>query len=187
MNSPARPSSARPVNPIKCRRDQSCMDALWAEPAAGRSSSAPPAARRRYRSARWRAARGACLMRLGLGSRTCPSRKLCQCAKLQVDESGQDEEDDRTGHDALFVHEGEKPRAATLATRSGNGTPKVNECEERVKPGRTATGWCRTRFRLGWRSGLVRLGCRRLSAGWLASELFGAAGWVRSSRRVSFC
>src|SRR5580658_8654728 len=52
---------------------------------------------------------------------------------LQVNQSGQNEEHRHSGHDALFIHEGEKLRAATLATRSGNGTPKVNECARRVK------------------------------------------------------
>jgi hypothetical protein len=51
---------------------------------------------------------------------------------LQVKQSGQDEEHHHAGQNALFIHEGEKPRAATLATRSGNGTPKVNECAQRV-------------------------------------------------------
>ena len=56
-------------------------------------------------------------------------------ANLKINQNGEYEKNYRTYYNALFVHEGEKPRAATLATRSGNGTPKVNECEWRVKPG----------------------------------------------------
>jgi hypothetical protein len=56
-------------------------------------------------------------------------------AKLKINQTGKDEKNYGTGHDALFVHEGEKPRAATLAGRSGNGSSKVNEWEWRVKRG----------------------------------------------------
>src|ERR1035438_1465100 len=52
---------------------------------------------------------------------------------LQVKQSGQNQEDYRTGHDAFFVHEGEQASRRNLATRSGNCTPKVNECAQRVK------------------------------------------------------
>src|ERR1700730_13733377 len=70
---------------------------------------------------------------MNLGPERSPIKALPMLV-LQVKKSGQDAEHHQTGHDALFVHEGEKPRTATLATQSGNGTPKVNDCAQRVKP-----------------------------------------------------
>jgi hypothetical protein len=55
-------------------------------------------------------------------------------AVLQVNQRGKNAEHHHAGHNAFFIHEGEQPRAAILATRSRNGIPKVNEGVNRVKP-----------------------------------------------------
>src|SRR6267154_1507992 len=59
--------------------------------------------------------------------------ELSPLTKLKINQKGEDKKNHRSDNNAFFVHEGEKPRAATLATQSENRTLKVNDCARRVK------------------------------------------------------
>src|ERR1700730_5702814 len=110
-----------------------------------------------------------------------PQSKPCQCRYCRYTRTARMRKTTTLATMRFLSMKGEKPRAAVLATRSGNGTPKVNECAWRVKRKRgtvqplttkntsvdkeardnlllLARLWGRG-LRLSWRDGLVRLGC----------------------------
>src|SRR5580698_11475031 len=73
-----------------------------------------------------------------------------------------------------------------LATRSGNGTPKVNEWEGRVKRRCGLLAGCRVSFGLGLRNCLMRFGCRNRRSACLASRTLWSRGRLGSGFRGEF-